>query len=335
MRLRAIIMLVLALVLGVTAAVLVRGWLAVQLAAVRTTVQPAKIEVASIVVAASPLRFGETIDRSRIRVVDWPSAALPAGAFTKVDDLLGPQPRMVLQSIEQNEPILASKITGPGARATLSAIIEPDMRAMTVRVDDVVGVAGFVLPGDRVDVLLTRQIKKDGPPVTDVLLQNITVLGVDQQADQKADKPIVVRAATLEVTTEEAQKLILATQVGGLTLVLRGMATLKVEKSKRVGIADLDVGQANDAPPAAPASAPPPPAPVSFVPAPPPLAVIGITRGLVREEYQVAPNGRVLLPGMSGPPPAEPPPAAPAPSGARPAATQPGGAAAASPPASS
>jgi pilus assembly protein CpaB len=338
MRLRAVLMLLLALFMGATAVFLARSWLFNQLSAVRTTIQqPApKLQLGTIVVAAGPLRFGQKIEKSSIKTIDWPVASVPAGAFKKVDELLGEQPRMVLQAMEENEPVLAGKITGPGARATLSAIIGQGMRALTLRVNDVLGVAGFVLPGDRVDILLTRVLEKDTPPVTDVLMQNIKVLGVDQEADQKADKPLVVKAATFEVTTEEAQKLVLASQVGTLSLALRGVATVKVDPAKRVHIGDLNVGQANDVPP--PAAEPPKPPPVTFTRIDP-LSVIGITRGMSRQEYRVLPSGGVVLPGMPEPlPPGQPPagegapgqpsnqgPPGQSPAGAQPGAGQPGG----------
>jgi len=104
--------------------------------------------------------------------------------------------RVVLTAIEANEPILAAKITGPGQRATLSALLHEGMKAVTVRVNDVEGVAGFVLPGDRVDVMLSRP----GPaPTTDVVIQDARVLAVDQIADERVDKPSVVKAVTLEL----------------------------------------------------------------------------------------------------------------------------------------
>ena len=295
MRLRAVLLLLLALVMGASAVFLARSWLFSQISAVRTTIQqPApRPPVATIVVAAGPLRFGQKIEKSSIRAVDWPAGALPAGAFKKVEDLLGDQPRMVLQAMEENEPVLASKITGPGARASLSAIIGQGMRALTLRVNDVLGVAGFVLPGDRVDILLTRTLEKDTPPITDVLMQNVKVLGIDQEADQKADKPLVVKAATFEVTTEEAQKLVLASQLGTLSLALRGVGTVNVDPVRRIRVGDLNVGQVNDAPP---------PNPIRFTRIDP-LAVIGITRGLSRQEYRVLPSGTVLLPGMPEPQP--------------------------------
>ena len=110
--------------------------------------------------------------------------------------------------IETNEPVLKSKVSGFGGRAILSSMIAPDMRAMTIRINDVSGVAGFVLPGDHVDIILIRDF--GGSPVTDILLQNIKVLGIDQDANQNRQQPGVVRAVTFEVTPTQSQKLVLA-----------------------------------------------------------------------------------------------------------------------------
>ena len=116
--------------------------------------------------------------------------------------------------------MLAAKITGPGQRATLSAMLGDGMKAVTIRVNDVEGVAGFVLPGDRVDVVLTRTGEKNNA-VNDVVIQNVRVLAIDQLADQRADKPSVVKAVTLEVDPTDGQKVALAATVGTLSLLLR------------------------------------------------------------------------------------------------------------------
>src|SRR5439155_21060636 len=153
--------------------------------------------------------------------IAWPEDAVPAGAFTKIEDLLNSNGRrIVLTAIEANEPVLAAKITGPGQRATLSAALADGMKAVTVRVNDVEGVAGFVLPGDRVDVTLTRQNDKNAA-TSDVVLQNTKVLAIDQIADDRTDKPSIVKAVTLEVDTAAAQKLSLAASIGTLSLMLR------------------------------------------------------------------------------------------------------------------
>jgi pilus assembly protein CpaB len=190
--------------------------------------------------------------------------------------------------MEENEPILKSKITGPGQRASLAAIIETGMKALTIRVNDVNGVAGFVLPGERVDILLTRNLDKE-ESWADVLLQNVKVLAADQSADERAEKPSVVKAVTVEVSTAQAQKLTLASTLGTLSLVLRAAGVVDLEATQRVRIADLsrDDGPAQT-PPAlveAPASAP---ATESRR-----TTTVSVARAMKRQEYSVpvqAPN---------------------------------------------
>jgi pilus assembly protein CpaB len=192
----------------------------------------------TIVVASKPLRFGNELGSMSLREIPWPSEAVPAGAFTKISDLTSNGKRVVLTAIEANEPILASKITGSGQRATLSATITDGLKAVTIRVNDVEGVAGFVLPGDRVDVMLTRQQDKT-VAATDVVLQNVKVLAVDQVADERADKPSVAKAVTLEVEVTAAQKLALAATVGTLALALRKAGEASPQNTRRITLSDL------------------------------------------------------------------------------------------------
>ncbi|RVA24273.1 Flp pilus assembly protein CpaB, partial [Mesorhizobium sp. M7D.F.Ca.US.004.03.1.1] len=135
----------------------------------------------------------------------------------------------------------ATKITGPGQRATLSAVRGEGMKAVSIRVNDVLGVAGFVFPGDRVDVLLTRTERGDGDDKSfvDVLLQSMKVLAVDQVADVSKDSPTVVKSVTLEASTKDAQKLTLAAGAGQLSLALRQAAASKGETTERVTLSDL------------------------------------------------------------------------------------------------
>ena len=146
---------------------------------------------------------------------------------------------MVLAAIEPNEPLLSVKITGAGQRATLSALVRDGMKAVTIRVNDVEGVGGFVLPGDRVDVVLTRQVDKTSAS-NDLVLQNARVLAIDQVADERADKPTVAKAVTLEVDMVGAQKLSLASSVGTLSLMLRKAGEASAGTSRRVTLEDLE-----------------------------------------------------------------------------------------------
>jgi pilus assembly protein CpaB len=229
-----------AVVFGLLAVFLAQTWLNNQaeqrmrsLEAQKKPEAPAR----TIVVASRPLRFGDELGGLSLREMPWPENALPAGAFAKVAELLSGK-RVVLMPIDANEAILASKITGPGQRATLSAMLQDGMKAVTIRVNDVEGVAGFVLPGDHVDVVLTRQLDKDSG-MNDVVIQNARVLAIDQLADARAEKPSVVKAVTLEVDVTNAQKLALASAVGTLSLLLRKAGEVAEGTPRRVTLTDL------------------------------------------------------------------------------------------------
>jgi len=228
-----------AVVFGLLAVFVAQGWLNYQAELSRKTVAPKPQAVATrtIVVAAGPLRFGAHVIPENLREVAWPDDAIPAGTFATIAELTQGK-RIVLASIERNEPILRTKITGPGQKATLSAVIQDGMRAVTVRVNDVEGVAGFVLPGDHVDVLLTRQAERT-TGTNDVVIQNTRVLAVDQLADDAADRPTVVRAVTLEVDTIGAQKIALAASLGNLSLMLRRAGEQHQDLTRRITTSDL------------------------------------------------------------------------------------------------
>jgi pilus assembly protein CpaB len=185
------------------------------------------------------LRFGAELNAGMLQEVAWPADARPAGAFAKIDDLLAGGRRVVLAAIEENEPVLSLKVTGAGQRATLSALVKPGMKAVTIRVNDVEGVGGFVLPGDHVDVVLTRQIDK-GTATTEVILQNRRVLATDQSADERTAKANIAKSVTLEVETMEAQKVWLASSVGNLSLLLRKAGETAAVKTRKISLKDLE-----------------------------------------------------------------------------------------------
>ena len=229
-----------AVLFGLLAVFLAQTWLNNQaefrmrrLEAQRKPEAPAR----SIVVASKPLRFGDELSAASLREVPWPEGALPTGAFAKIAEVTSGK-RVVVMPIDVNEAVLASKITGPGQRATLSAVLQEGMKAVTIRVNDVEGVAGFVLPGDHVDVVLTRQIDKE-TATNDVVIENVRVLAVDQSADSMLFKPSVVKAVTVEVEVADAQKLALASAVGTLSLLLRKAGETASEQSRRVTLSDL------------------------------------------------------------------------------------------------
>jgi pilus assembly protein CpaB len=239
-RASTIVMTAFAVVFGLLAVFVAQSWLNSQAEMRMKSLEANKkpLSTRTIVVAAKPLRFGNELTAQHLREVPWPETALPQGAFAKIQDLLSNGKRVALAAIEPNEPVLAVKITGPGERATLSALVRPGMKAVTIRVNDVDGVGGFVLPGDRVDIVLTRQIDKNAAS-NEVVLQNARVLAIDQVADERMAKPSVAKAVTLEVDTVGAQKLSLASSVGNLSLMLRKAGEIVSDKSRKITLSDL------------------------------------------------------------------------------------------------
>ncbi|MGB0851722.1 MAG: Flp pilus assembly protein CpaB [Pikeienuella sp.] len=179
------------------------------------------VETTSVAVAKKAMRYGEVLTPKNVKFVEFPKESAPANAFSTEEDLFGDgeDQRIVLRAMEPNEPVLKSKVTGFGERATISAQLTPGMRAATIRIDSVSGVAGFLLPNDRVDVFLTR--KGTAGLSTNVILQNIKVIAVDQFSDQDSNLARVARTATVEVTPDDAQRLALAQQIGRISLSLR------------------------------------------------------------------------------------------------------------------
>jgi pilus assembly protein CpaB len=181
-------------------------------------------ETVRVLVAKQALSYGATLQPENLQWVEWPKAAVPPGAFTSVEALLGEsgdQSRIVLRSIEPGEPVLEGKITKFGESPRMSMNLSAGMRAVSLKIDAVSGVAGFVAAGDRVDILLIRTL--EGQLVSSVILQDITVIAVDQSANAETNSPRLGRTVTVEVGTVEAQKLALAQQVGKLSLTLRGI----------------------------------------------------------------------------------------------------------------
>src|SRR5476651_13295 len=229
-----------AVVFGLLAVFIAQVWLNNQASMQAKNYEANKKPMATktIVVAKEPLRFGTEVNASMLQEVPWPADAVPSGAFSTINDIVSGGRRVVLAALEANEPVLALKITGAGQRATLSALVKPGMKAVTIRVNDVEGVGGFVLPGDHVDVVLTRQIEK-GSATTEVVLQNTRVRAIDQSADERSFKASVAKSVTLEVDTIEAQKVWLASSVGSLSLLLRQAGETAQMKTRKITLNDL------------------------------------------------------------------------------------------------
>ena len=244
MRASTIVMIGFAVVFGLLAVFIAQVWLNNQanMRAKNLDANRPQMTSQTVVVAKQALRFGTELNASMLQEVPWPSNALPSGTYAKIQDIVSGGRRVVLSAIEANEPVLALKITGPGQRATLSALVKPGMKAVTIRVNDVEGVGGFVLPGDHVDVVLTRQVEK-GNATTQVVLQNTRVLAVDQTADERAAKATVAKSITLEVDTIDAQKLWLASSVGSLSLLLRKAGETAEVRTRKVTLNDLGTNE--------------------------------------------------------------------------------------------
>jgi pilus assembly protein CpaB len=193
-----------------------------------------------IAVASSAMGFGTDITPEKVRFVDYPNTSIPPGSFTNAQQLMpAGKRRVALMPIAVNEPILKDKISAEGEGASISALLPDGMRAATVRINDVSGVAGFIQPNDHVDVLITRQMGGNDSDVTDVLLQNTRVIAMGQQAKDANGKPIPARTATLEVAPIDAQKLALGEAAGSLSLVLRKPGEPSNPVVETVSMADL------------------------------------------------------------------------------------------------
>jgi pilus assembly protein CpaB len=279
MRTSTVIILAVAISMGGGAAYLTRSWLKDQTSA---AVQPA----GTIVVAAESLAYGTAMTPDNVAEIPWFSNTLPEGAFAVKDDLLNGGRRVVLSPLKRGEPVLRSKITGPGQRASLASLLDEGKRAVTVSVDDVRGVAGFVLPGDFVDIVI---IADDGSPkrhsYSDILLEHVKVLAIDQVASEGEGQPTVAKAVTVEVTKEQAQKILLATNIGKLSLILARPVESNPDPNRRVS--EKDIGRTSPEP-VRPPPAPPPPAPVVKAPVAPTNTVkITIVRNGEIKEYEV------------------------------------------------
>ena len=211
---RALTMMAFAVILAFVAVIVAARWINAQ----------ASGNTNKVAVALLDISLGARIAPEMVRMVDWPANALPPGAFSDPKLL---DARVTRTSIQHGEPIMESKLAPPGTQGGLSAVVGEGKRAMTVRVNDVVGVAGFALPGNYVDILVNTQdeLAKNSsgrdPSISKIVLERILVLAIAQESSRDDTKPKVVNAVTLELTPEQAEKLDLARSVGTLSLVLR------------------------------------------------------------------------------------------------------------------
>lgn len=248
MRFRGLLMLVFALLAGLLAIVLATQWMRSQTTGTRST---------QIAVAVNDIPMGAVIGPDMVKLAPWPEDAKPEGAFTDAAPLRN---RVILTAVQKGEPIVLRRLAPEGSKGGLNAIVAPGKRAITVRVNDVVGVAGFVLPGTYVDVIVNTQVGPESSKqesISKIVLERILVLAVAQDVERDSTKPQVANAVTLEVTPEQAETLDLGRSVGALSLVLRNQAegpsagTTGVTKAALLGLRD-----AHPVAKAAPASTP-------------------------------------------------------------------------------
>ena len=287
MNVRTIATLAVAIFLGLVAVILVRGYLGSAKGAGQQVAAGPAGPGTPVVIAASPIARGATLDPKLLKLATYPADSVPAGAFHTVAELAaaGPNARLALRSFTPGEPLLAPNVTGPGGKLTLASAMTEGMRAVALRATDVTGVGGFVLPGDRVDVLLTRTVGSgdDNNTVTQVLAENVRVLGVDQSDNDEANKPVVVKAVTVEVTPEQAQTISLAQSVGTVSLTLRHVADAAGLARKSTTVADLGFVAHKSRPPAALRAAGPAQPRIG-----PGQVEVHVTRGVETAGYPVA-----------------------------------------------
>lgn len=258
MQNRLKIALVVAVFFGLIAAYGIYNFLRQQ----REVAESARTATQNVVVATKDIAAGTTINdelikKGTVKAIPWPKVSVPPGSFTAPEQIIGKTNRL---KIVANEPILESRLAGEGAGLTTR--LEQGKRAMAVKVDEIIGVSGFIVPDDRVDVIVTTV-----PPgsnnqenkMSKIVLQNKRVLSVAQNVEQKEGKPQLARSITLEVTPEEAEKLSLASQEGQIVLALR--PTGDDREAKTIGSNKRDLLAVSAAPrrASAPSTRPVPP----------------------------------------------------------------------------
>ena len=218
---RAILMIGVSILAALVAVVLASRWIT----------QQSNLTTNKVAVAAVDINLGTRLTPDMVRLTDWPAGSVQKDSFA---DLKALDTRVVKVSLQRGEPLTEAKLAPVGATGGLSAVVAEGKRAMTVRVNDVIGVAGFALPGNFVDILVSTQEENNNKAgnnkdlnISKLVLERILVLAVAQESSQNDTKPKVVSAVTLEVTPEQAEKLDLARSVGQLSLVLRNQVDMK------------------------------------------------------------------------------------------------------------
>jgi pilus assembly protein CpaB len=241
-------MITLSLAMGVAAAWMANNW-------VRRSGETTEVPMATVVAADLDVPFGTKVSERHLKVLNMPAEFVPAGSFSSIAEVVD---RVAMQPIVAGEILMRERFTESEDGSTLAAMVGQKMRAFTVRVDVVIGVGGFLLPGNRVDVLAAR--RESGQRATaDTILRDVKVLAVDQTAATDKNEPVIVRAVTLEVNPEQAEILVKAKEEGSIQLTLRNPLDDEVFVEAKPPPAPAPVVRA------APAPAPPRPRAVTVI----------------------------------------------------------------------
>ena len=200
----------------------------------------AVIETTKVVILTAPMRYGQSLSRTNVRLIDWPAEFVPMGAFTSLDEVFPPDAegdRVALRAMERHEPLLRAKVTAPGEDAGDASRLGSGMRAFSLSVDVTTGVAGFIRPGDRVDVYWTGGGR--GERVTRLIQTNLQIIAVDQQSDQDQNNPMLARTITVEAPPERIGALAQAQASGTLSLALVGVHDETESGMVEVGLDDI------------------------------------------------------------------------------------------------
>jgi pilus assembly protein CpaB len=207
---RAFTMITLSLALGVGAAWMAGKW-------IQRATQTEEVPMSNVIAASMAIPFGTKVESRHLKTLDMPAEFVPPGSFTSLEEVVD---RVSMQPIVAGEILMRERFTEFESGATLAALVSEKMRAVTVRVDDVIGVAGFLLPGNRVDVLAARR-ESNRRATSETIVRDVRVLAVDQTAATEKNEPVIVRAVTLEVNPAQAEVLVRAKEEGSIQLALR------------------------------------------------------------------------------------------------------------------
>jgi len=213
MKARTILTLVFSLGIAVLAAFLANNWITERLGATESSITSGQV-----VVTVTDIPTGTKLEAAHVKLAPLPQESITENNFTNLEDVIG---QVTFQPLYEGEILMKKRLTQHASGSPLAAVIEKGKRALTVRVDDVIGVAGFLLPGSNVDVVSTKRQSGGRSTTSKTIEENLKVLAVDQTASSDKNDPVIVRAVTLEVSPDQAEQIVKATEEGKVQLTLR------------------------------------------------------------------------------------------------------------------